>query len=98
GDAFVRQCAKKSEYKKLAPDGKPFKIGCVFTPYAPTKKGSYLGRAPSTEGGVDWPPSAYNPQTHFEYVCATDGPGSALGAIPTKQQRWIPGDVFSVGG
>jgi quinohemoprotein ethanol dehydrogenase len=94
GDAFVDQCAHKKDYKPLAPDGKPYIIGCIFTPF-PTKKSSFVAWVPSS--AVDWPPSGYNPNTHFEYMCATEG-GSALGAIPRKQQKWIPGDVFSVVG
>jgi quinohemoprotein ethanol dehydrogenase len=95
GDAFVDQCAHKKDYKKLAPDGKPFIIGCIFTPF-PMKGRSFVAWVPAS--AVDWPPSAYNPNTHFQYVCAADGPGSALGAIPRKQQKWIPGDVFAVVG
>jgi alcohol dehydrogenase (cytochrome c) len=95
GDAFVDQCAHQADYKKLAPDGKPYIIGCIFEPW-PTKSRSFYAWTPAS--AVDWPPSAYNPATHYEYVCATDGPGSSLGAIPVKQQKWIPGDVFSVVG
>jgi quinohemoprotein ethanol dehydrogenase len=95
GDAFVDQCAHKKDYKKLAPDGKPYIIGCIFTPF-PTKDRSFVAWTPSS--AVDWPPSGYNPTTHYEYMCATDGPGTALGAIPRKQQKWIPGDVFAVVG
>jgi quinohemoprotein ethanol dehydrogenase len=95
GDAFVDQCAHKKDYKKLAPDGKPYIIGCIFTPY-PQKGRSFVAWTPSS--AVDWPPSGYNPTTHYEYMCATDGPGTALGAIPRKQQKYIPGDVFAVVG
>jgi len=95
GEAFVDQCAHKKDFKKLAPDGHPYIIGCIFTPW-PKGKQTFTAWTPSS--AVDWPPSAYSPTTHYEYVCATDGPGSALGAIPKKQQKWIPGDVFSVVG
>jgi len=69
--------------------------GCIFTPW-PNKTSSFYAWVPAS--AVDWPPSGYNPTTHYEYVCATDGPGSSLGAIPKKQQKWIPGDVFAVVG
>lgn len=97
GDAFIDQCSKPSNYKPLAPDGKPYKFGCIFTPYSPTPGGSYFAANPGAGGGANWPPSAYSPQTHFEYICATEG-GGALGAIPNNQQQWVPGDVFKVVG
>ena len=50
---------------------------------------------PSASGGVDWPPTSYNPDTNLAYVCATDGPGLDLGAIPKRLQRFVPGDLSS---
>ena len=94
GDAFVNQCATKKMWPGKAPDGKPFRIGCIFVPYAPTRAGSFVAFAPSAGGGVDWPPSSYNPTTHFEYVCATDGAGTSLGALPRKQMLLIPGKAY----
>jgi quinohemoprotein ethanol dehydrogenase len=95
GDAFVDQCAHRSDYERLAPDGKPYIIGCIFTPW-PNQKSSFYARVPSY--AVSWPPSAYNPNTHFEYLCATDGAGPSFGAIPKIKQKWIPGDSFAVVG
>jgi alcohol dehydrogenase (cytochrome c) len=69
------------------------KVGCIFTPYAPTAQGSFLASDPSDEGGVDWPPSAYNPNTQFEYVCARDGAGGSIGAIPKAQEKITPGQI-----
>jgi quinohemoprotein ethanol dehydrogenase len=94
GQAFVNQCATKKAWPGKAPDGKPFRTGCIFVPYAPTAKGTFVAFAPSATGGVDWPPSSYNPSTHFEYVCATDGPGISLGAQPKNQQALIPGQQY----
>jgi alcohol dehydrogenase (cytochrome c) len=95
GDAFVNQCSTRKEWpvKNPAPDGKPMKVGCIFTPYAPTAQGSFLASTPSDEGGVDWPPSAYNPTTQFEYVCARDGAGGSIGAIPKAQEKITPGTI-----
>lgn len=94
GDAFVNQCAKKKDWNFKAPDGKPYKVGCIFTPYFPSKKGSYGAVAPAALGGVDWPPSSYDPQTHLMHVCVTDGPGGAIGAIPRNQQSLIQGSAY----
>jgi quinohemoprotein ethanol dehydrogenase len=97
GDAFAEQCAHKSDYTRRngkplkAPDGKPYKIGCIFTPYN-TKQ--FVAYAPGTEGGVDWQPSSYNPKTHLQYVCGYNG-SSALEAYPRAQlPKWVPGQSF----
>jgi PQQ-dependent dehydrogenase (methanol/ethanol family) len=93
GDAFVNQCAKKSWFPGNAPDGKPYTIGCIFTPYTVSPKGNYGAWAPSAEGGVDWPPSAYSPTTNLMYVCAREGSAS-IGAIPKNQQQLIAGSLY----
>src|SRR6266536_4299289 len=94
GDAFAEQCAHKSDYSKpngkpvKAPDGKPYKIGCIFTPYN-TKQ--FVAYAPGTEGGVDWQPSSYNPNNHFQYICGYNG-SSAVEAYPLPQlPKWVGG-------
>lgn len=88
----------RRDWPGKAPDGKPFKVGPIFTPFYPSKKGSFLAVAPSLGGGVDWPPSAYSPDTQYIYVCANDGPGGSIGAIPNHLQRFVPGNVFQVVG
>ena len=40
--------------------------------------------APSAQGGVDWNPSAYNPDTHYAYFCAADS-DFAIQAIPAAK-------------
>jgi quinohemoprotein ethanol dehydrogenase len=89
GQAFAPQCTKAKNYPKPAPDGKPYKTGCIFLPYAPTKDGSFVAWNPAA--AVDWPPSSYSPTTHFEYVCSTQSQGASLGAIPKHQQTLYPG-------
>jgi quinohemoprotein ethanol dehydrogenase len=94
GQPFVNQCTTKKYWPTNAPDGKPYKTGCIFTPYAPSSSGSYLASTPSATGGVDWPPSSFNPNTNYEYICATDGEGGALGAIPKNQQKLVQGSLY----
>jgi PQQ-dependent dehydrogenase (methanol/ethanol family) len=89
GDAFAGQCSTRKEWPKPAPDGKPYGVGCIFTPYAVSKTGSFVAWKPAA--AVDWPPSAYDPQTNFAYLCTTQGPGGGLGAIPKAQQLLFPG-------
>jgi quinohemoprotein ethanol dehydrogenase len=94
GQPFTSQCSTRKEWPGKAPDGKPYIVGCIFTPYAYTKKGpTFIGSAPSAEGGVDWQPSSYNPNTHYEYLCSITGAGTALGAIPNAEKTIIPGQL-----
>jgi glucose dehydrogenase len=92
GDAFADQCAHKEDYAGTkAPDGKPYKIGCIFAPYN-TKQ--YVAYAPGTEGGEDWTPSSFNPNTNFQYVCGYNG-NTALEAYPPQQlPKWVAGQSY----
>jgi alcohol dehydrogenase (cytochrome c)/quinohemoprotein ethanol dehydrogenase len=98
GDAFAVQCAKKVNYSNpktgqilKAPDGKPYKIGCIFTPYNDKQ---FVAYAPGTEGGEDWTPTSYNPNTHFQYICGYNG-SSAVEAYPLPQlPAWVGGQSY----
>jgi quinohemoprotein ethanol dehydrogenase len=94
GDAFVSQCSTRKDWPAAAPDGKPFRTGCIFTPYNLSKKGSYLASDPSDTGGVDWAPSSYNPQTNDHYLCVTDGAGASIGALPKNEQKLVQGSSY----
>ncbi|MFL5845724.1 MAG: PQQ-binding-like beta-propeller repeat protein [Solirubrobacteraceae bacterium] len=59
--------AKSPETKKLDPVH-----GEIFTPLELKKM---VVVAPSPAGGVNWPPSSYNPDTHMLYVCALETAG-----------------------
>ena len=84
GDKFSRQCATKQAYAgKKAPDGKPYKVGCIYTPY--DDKG-FVAFAPAALGGANWPPSAYSPKTGYMYICSKDSE-SAWRAVPAKDQK-----------
>jgi quinohemoprotein ethanol dehydrogenase len=97
GEPFTSQCSTRKQWPGKAPDGKPFIVGCIFTPYAYAKgKPSFIASAPAAEGGVDWQPSAYDPATHYEYLCSISGAGTALGAIPNAEKTIVPG-VLSLG-
>jgi quinohemoprotein ethanol dehydrogenase len=94
GQPFTSQCSTRKEWPGKAPDGKPYIVGCIFTPYAYTKGGStFLASAPSAEGGVDWQPSSYNPTTNYMYLCSITGGGTALGAIPNAERTIVPGQL-----
>jgi alcohol dehydrogenase (cytochrome c)/quinohemoprotein ethanol dehydrogenase len=94
GQAFTSQCSTRKQWPKPAPDGKPYIVGCIFTPFAYVKgRPSFLASTPAAEGGVDWQPSSYNPNTHFEYLCSISGAGLPLGAIPNAEKTIVPGQL-----
>jgi alcohol dehydrogenase (cytochrome c) len=93
GDALLNQCAKKSWWSGMAPDGNPYKVGCIFTPYAPTPKGSFTAFSPGASS-IDWPPSSYDPGTKNLYVCANETHGMAIGAIPVSEQKLDVGKLY----
>ena len=94
GQPFTSQCSTRKQWPGKAPDGHPYIVGCIFTPYAYSKGGStFIGSAPSAEGGVDWQPSSFNPNTHYMYLCSITGAGTALGAIPNAEKTIVPGQL-----
>jgi glucose dehydrogenase len=94
GDSFTSQCSTRKQWPGKAPDGKPYIVGCIFTPYAYVKgQPSFLASTPAAEGGVDWQPSAYDPATHLQYLCSISGAGGAIGAIPNAEKTIVPGQL-----
>jgi alcohol dehydrogenase (cytochrome c) len=89
GQRIVPQiCAKKANYTKPFA-GKPVKVGCMWDPPGVTQA---VAVTPSAQGGVDWNPSAYNPNTHLFYACAVDS-DMGIQAIPsaTLEQDFLAG-------
>jgi PQQ-dependent dehydrogenase (methanol/ethanol family) len=78
GQAYSPQCARKEDFKGKAPDGKPYKVGCIFAPYWTSQ---YVASSPGYNGGDDWPPMSYNPGLHAFYVCSSST-ATAYEAIP----------------
>ena len=67
---FAAQCPVAKDWKgKKGPDGKPYTIGCIWTP---SKFNNFTVRSPSAGGGNNWPPISYNPQLQYIYVCSSD--------------------------
>ena len=91
------QCAPKDVWSKWkAPDGKPVKVGCLYTPY---NEKQYTAFAPQPLGGVDWPPSSYSSQTGYMYVCSKDSSG-AWKALPESEAGKLKplGNFFQIEG
>ncbi|MEH7883390.1 PQQ-dependent dehydrogenase, methanol/ethanol family [Bacillus sp. JJ1609] len=68
GDAFVPQEVTENDVKKDIKGYKGELFGKIFTPYWEEP----ILVKPSTFGGANWPPSAYNPETEYFYVLGTD--------------------------
>jgi PQQ-dependent dehydrogenase (methanol/ethanol family) len=98
GEPFAKQCPDNvAAWKKWkAPDGKPVKIGCIYTPYN-TKQ--YTVFSPIALGGADWPPSSYSTKTGFTYVCSKDA-AAAWKALPEAQAGKLKplGNFFQIEG
>jgi alcohol dehydrogenase (cytochrome c) len=69
--------------------------GRIFTPFWDEP----VVVKPLATGGVNWPPSSYDPTTNLFYVCATDGAaaystkeGGVEWAIPTPGARYFGGE------
>jgi len=96
GEPFAAQCAPSSWKNWKAPDGKPVKVGCIFTPYNGRQ---YTAFAPAALGGVDWPPSSFSPRTGYMYICSKDS-SAAWKALPYKEASQLKplGNFFQIEG
>jgi len=63
-----------------APDGKPYKIGCAYTPYDTTQ---YVVTPFEM---MDWPASSYSPENHTMITCGVTGRATAFEQIPAASQ------------
>jgi quinohemoprotein ethanol dehydrogenase len=63
-----------------APDGKPYKIGCAYTPYDTTQYTVMPFEM------MDWPASSYSPQTNSMITCGVTGRATAMEQIPAASQ------------
>ena len=63
-----------------APDGKPYKIGCAYTPYDTSQ---YVVTPFEM---MDWPASSYSPVTHTMFTCGVTGRATGFEQIPAASQ------------
>ncbi|WP_453991276.1 PQQ-dependent dehydrogenase, methanol/ethanol family [Bacillus nitroreducens] len=68
GDAFIPQTVTEKDVERDLPEGWKGKIGDIFTPFWDEP----ITVKPGPQGGANWPPSAYNPNTELFYVQAND--------------------------
>jgi len=97
GQPFAAQCPSKSLWAGYkAPDGKPYNLGCLFTPYADQH---YTVFAPTALGGADWPPSSFSERTGYMYICSKDSSGAWKALPPAKKGTLKPlGNFFQIEG
>jgi alcohol dehydrogenase (cytochrome c) len=83
-NALVKQvkAALKGKFTKVVRATK------MYTPFWQTP----VAFTPGPQGGTNWQPSSYNPNTHMFYVCAQSGPtaNTARTAEPAKQKPGGP--------
>jgi quinohemoprotein ethanol dehydrogenase len=60
--------------------------GRIFTPF--WGQTGVISR-PSTIGGTNWPPSSYNPDTGYMYVCSAD----AISVFTSSETTYEPADI-----
>jgi quinoprotein glucose dehydrogenase len=72
-----------------APDGKPFKIGCVYDPYDTTQ---YVV---TPFENMDWPASSYSPENHTFITCGVTDRASSFEQIPRASQ--VAGSAGGIG-
>jgi glucose dehydrogenase len=80
GDAIVPQGIDVVPFDatSLGADGRIPNDGRIFTPFWTER----VMLKPAAQGGANWPPSAFDPETNQLYVCATDRIGSYAVTLP----------------
>ena len=88
GDAIVPQSIA------IAPEGYRLRNqGRIFTPFWTDE---IVIAKPSISGGVNWPPSSYDPDAGYLYVCAEDSIGT-FNAQEISDDRPPPGELYAAG-
>lgn len=83
GDAFAPQKADPKAWAGPAPDGKPYRMGRLFSSYGPNE---FTALAPGLTGGSDWVRSSFSQKTEFLYVCS-QATQAAFKAIPAADGK-----------
>lgn len=80
GDAIVPQEIDivPEDAARVPGTGRIVNDGRIFTPFWTER----LMMKPNAQGGANWPPSSFDPETNWLYVCATDRVGSYAVTLP----------------
>lgn len=87
GDSFVPQEVTKDDVKNDLPDEFTGEVGGIFDPFWDVP----LTLKPSPQGGANWPPSAYNPDTEYFYVLGND---NYFSFTRNEDQEFSEGDAY----
>jgi quinohemoprotein ethanol dehydrogenase len=87
-DAQYAQLVKQVRTTLKKPKIQVIRAKQMYTPYWKTP----VAFTPGPQGGTNWQPSSYNPNTHMFYVCAQSGPtaNTAETGAPAKQRGSKP--------
>ena len=105
---FVPHTLSDAQYQELVkmvhaahPNEKVIRATEIYTPYWKTP----LAFTPGPQGGTNWQPSSYNPNTHMFYVCAQEGitaNTASTAPAPTRKagapQPPTVGSTLTIGG
>jgi alcohol dehydrogenase (cytochrome c) len=82
GDAIVPQSIDivPEEARLLPGSGEILNGGRIFTPFWTDR----IMVKPAAQGGANWPPSSFDPETNLLYVCATDRIASYAITLPLE--------------
>jgi quinohemoprotein ethanol dehydrogenase len=104
GDAFTPQSVTAEEVARLTKARAAAAQGAGGEDKLSTPKWSYVNEGriftpfwgqtgvisrPSTIGGTNWPPSSYNPDTGYMYVCSAD----AISIFTSSETTYEPADI-----
>lgn len=87
GDSFVPQEVTKDDVKNDLPNEFTGEVGGIFDPFWDVP----LTLKPSPQGGANWPPSAYNPDTEYFYVLGND---NYFSFTRSEDQEFSEGDDY----
>lgn len=87
GDSFVPQEVTEEDVKRDLSDAFEGEIGKIFDPFWDVP----LTLRPSPQGGANWPPSAYNPETEYFYVL---GNNNYFSFARHEDQEFSEGDAY----
>jgi alcohol dehydrogenase (cytochrome c) len=74
--------------KSLTPEQKNLEVVAAQEVYTPPGIGKLVALAPGPQGGVNWQPISYNPETNMFYICS---------AVQTAGEMAVPGAEWKQG-
>ena len=89
------QCEIDRITKSLTPEQKNLKVVPQTANYDPPgRDGTLVAFMPGPQGGVNWQPISYNPETNMFYICSAV---QTAGEMATPGSKWTEGQ-FYIGG